>query len=63
MKYDTTAIKSNAYFFLCGIVLSLYIDSKIILQERFCENGKLQKLKPPRNEDRLSFVESACEVK
>ena len=51
MKHDTTTIKSNVRFFLCGIVLSLYIDSKIILQERLCENGKLQKLEPSRNEN------------
>ena len=38
-------------FFLFGIVLSLYIDSKIVLQERFCENKKLQKVEPPRNEN------------
>ena len=31
MKYGTTTIKSNVRFFLCGIVVSLYIDSKIIL--------------------------------
>ena len=46
MKYDTTTIK-----FLCDIVLSLYVDSRIILQERLCGNGKLQKLEPPRNEN------------
>ena len=51
MKYDTTTIKSNVRFFLYGIVLSLYVDSKIILQERLCENGKLQKLDPSRNEN------------
>ena len=51
MKYDTTTIKSNVGFFLCGIVLSLYIDSEIILQDRLCENEKLQKLEPPRNEN------------
>ena len=51
MKYDTTTIKSNVRFFLCGIVLSLHINSKIILLERLCENGKLQKLEPPKNEN------------
>ena len=51
MKYDKTTIKSNVGFFLCGIVLSLYIDSEIILQDRLCENEKLQKLEPPRNEN------------
>ena len=47
----TKTIKSNVHFFVCSIVLSLYIDSKVILQERLCENGKLQKLEPPRNEN------------
>ena len=35
--------------FLYGVVFCLYIDSKIILQEKLCENGKLQKLEPPKN--------------
>ena len=33
MKYGTTTMKSNVRFFLCGIVVSLYIDSKIILHK------------------------------
>ena len=49
MKFGTATIKSNVCLFLYGIVLSLYIDSKIILQERFCENEKLQEGKPPTN--------------
>ena len=49
MKYGTATIKSNVYFCLHGIVLYLYINSKIILQEKLCENGKLHKLEPPKN--------------
>ena len=49
MKYGTARIKSNVQFCLYGIVLCLYINSKIILQEKFCENGKLHKLEPPKN--------------
>ena len=51
MKYGTATIKSNICFFLNGIVLCLYIDSKnsLILQEIFCENEKLRKLEPPIN--------------
>ena len=50
MKYGTATIKSNICFFLNGIVLCLYIDSKnsLILQEIFCENKKLRKLEPPK---------------
>ena len=51
MKYGTAATKSNVCFFLYGIVLCPYIDSKnsLILQKKFCENRKLQKLEPPKN--------------
>ena len=50
MKYGTATINSNVCFFLNGIVLCLYIDSKnsLILQEIFCENEKLRKLEPPK---------------
>ena len=50
MKYGTATIKSNVCFFLHGIVLCLYIDSKnsLILQEKFFKNGKLRKLEPPK---------------
>ena len=48
MKYGTATIKSNVCHFLYDIVLCFCIDSKIILQERFSENGKLQKLEPPK---------------
>ena len=43
IKYDTTTIKSNERFFLCGIVLSLYIDSKIICAGKIVWKRKTSK--------------------
>ena len=56
MKYGTATIKPNVCFFLYGIVLCLYIDSKnsLILQEKVFENGKLRKLEP-RKKWKLHF--------
>ena len=34
--------------------IEFYIDSKMMLQERFCENRKLQKLEPPGNKNSTS---------
>ena len=55
MKYGTATIKCNACFFMYGIVLYIYIDSKyrLILQGKFCEYGKLRKLEPSKNENSI----------
>ena len=61
MKYNATTFKSNISFALYGIALILYIDTKVILPERNCENGKLKKLEPPRNEN-STFGERTSEL-
>ena len=58
MKYGAATIKSNLFFFLYGIVSSLDIDSKVILQE----TSKTQPYKKLKLDFRIKTTRASSKV-